>query len=209
MKAVVYTEYGPPEVLRLGEVEKPTPKRGEVLVEIHAASANPLDWHFVRGTPFFLRLGPGLRRPKYGRLGADIAGRVAAVGGGVTIRTGGRYDLILDSVGNRSVSAYRRALNPRGACVVVGFTTLSHLLGVISLGAWASRTGSKKVGLMGTAKPNSGDLVFIGGLLERGEVVPVIDKRYPLSETAEAIRYLEQGHARGKVVVSVKPSGHL
>ena len=121
----------------------------------------------------------------------------------------GRYDLILDAVGNRSVSAYRRALNPRGACVVVGFTTLSHLFGVISVGAWASRTGSQKVGLMGTAKPNTGDLVFIGGLLETGAVVPVIDKRYPLSETAEAIRYLEQGRARGKVVVSVKPSGHL
>jgi NADPH:quinone reductase-like Zn-dependent oxidoreductase len=327
MKAMVYTEYGPPEVLRLSEVEKPTPKHDEVLIKVHAAAANPLDWHFMRGTPLFLRLAFGLRRPKNTVLGADIAGQVEAVGSDVTqfqpgdeifgdvssrglggfaeyvgareealapkpsnlsfeeaaavpvaavtalqglrdkgqirsgqkvlvngasggvgtfavqlaksfgtevtgvcstrnldmvrsigadrvidytkedfTKTGQQYDLIFDAVGNRSVSAYERALNPHGVCVVVGFTTLSHLFQVLSRGAWVSRTGSKKVGLMGMAKPNSKDLLFIKGLLETGKVVPVIDRRYPLSETAEAIRYLEQGHARGKVVISIQSS---
>jgi NADPH:quinone reductase-like Zn-dependent oxidoreductase len=327
MRAMVYTEYGPPEVLRLSEVEKPTPKHDEVLIKVHAAAANPLDWHFMRGTPLFLRLAFGLRSPKNTVLGADIAGRVEAVGNDVTqfqpgdevfgdvsgsglggfaeyvcareetlalkpsnlsfeeaaavpvagitalqglrdkgkvrsgqkvlvngasggvgtfavqltkafgadvtgvcstrnldmvrslgadrvvdytkedfTKNGQRYDLIFDAVGNRSASAYEHALNPQGVCVVVGFTTLSHLFQVISLGAWVSRTGSKKIGSMGTAKPNSKDLLFIKGFLQTGEVVPVIDRRYPLSETAEAIRYLEQGHARGKVIISVRPA---
>jgi NADPH:quinone reductase-like Zn-dependent oxidoreductase len=66
-----------------------------------------------------------------------------------------------------------------------------------------SMTGNKKIGLMGLAKPNQKDLIVMKGLIEAGKVVPLIDRRYPLSETAEAIRYLEQGHARGKVVISV------
>lgn len=324
MRAVVYTEYGPPEVLRLEEVEKPTPKDDEVLVKVHAAAANPLDWHLMRGTPFFVRFESGFPKPKNTILGADIAGRVEAVGskatqfqpgdevfgevsgnglggfaeyvcaredalalkpsnlsfeeaaavpvaavtalqglrdkgrirpgqkvlingasGGVGTfavqlakhfgadvtgvcstrnldmvsllgadrvvdytredftRTGQPYDLILDAVGNRSVSDYERALGPQGRCVVVGFTTLSHLLRVASLGAWVSRRGRKKVGLMGTAKPNQKDLVFIKELLEAGKVAPVIDRTYPLNETAEAIGYLEEGHARGKVVIDI------
>ena len=84
MKAVVYTDYGPPEVLRLEEVEKPVPKDDEVLVKIHAAAANPLDWHFMRGTPLPFRLVFGFRRPKNPFLGADIAGHVEAVGNKVT-----------------------------------------------------------------------------------------------------------------------------
>ena len=94
------------------------------------------------------------------------------------IKNGGRYDLILDAVGNRSVSDYERALAPQGRCVVVGFTTLTHLLRVLSLGAWVSRTGDKKIGLMGTAKPNREDLIFIKELLETGKVAPVIDRTY-------------------------------
>ncbi len=324
MRAVVYTEYGPPEVLRLEEVEKPAPKDDEVLVKVHAAAANPLDWHFMRGTPLPFRLVFGFRKPKNTFLGADIAGHVEAVGSGATqfrpgdevfgdvsgsglggfaeyvcareetlalkpsnlsfeeaaavpvaaitalqglrdkgrIRSGQQvlvngasggvgtfavqlakhfgaevtgvcstrnlelvrsvgadrvvdytredftksgqpYDLILDAVGNRSVSDYARALSPQGRCVVVGFTTLAHLLQVASLGAWVSRRGRKKIGLIGAAKPNQTDLVFIKELLETGKVVPVIDRTYPLSETAEAIRYLEKGHARGKVVISI------
>ena len=113
------------------------------------------------------------------------------------------YDLIFDAVGNRSVSDYARALGPQGRCVVVGFTTLTHLLQVALLGAWVSRRGRKKIGVMGTAKPNQMDLVFIKELLEVGKVTPVIDRTYPLSETAEAIGYLEKGHARGKVVIDI------
>ena len=80
MKAIIYEKYGPPEVLQLKEVDKPTHKDNEVLVKIHAASANPLDWHRMRGAPFLIRLGEGLRKPKNPMLGADIAGRVKAVG---------------------------------------------------------------------------------------------------------------------------------
>jgi NADPH:quinone reductase-like Zn-dependent oxidoreductase len=81
MKAIVYTEYGPPDVLQLKEVEKPTPKDNEVLIKVHAASVNYSDWAFVRGEPFMVRLmGSGLLKPKNTILGADIAGRVEAVG---------------------------------------------------------------------------------------------------------------------------------
>ena len=118
-------------------------------------------------------------------------------------RNGQRYDLIFDAVGNRSVSDYKRALSPQGVCVIPGFTTLFHLFKVIFLGAWVSKTGSKKIGLMGTVIPNKKDLVFIKELLELGKVVPVIDRCYPLSETAEAIRYLEEGHAQGKIVITL------
>ena len=324
MKAIVYEKYGPPDVLQLKEVEKPTPKDDEVLIKVHAASANPADWHLLRATPFLARLAVGLLKPKYKILGSDIAGRVDAVGrnvkqfhpgdevfgdrfacgwggfaeyvavaenrialkpanvtfeeaaavplaaftalqglrkgqiqsgqkvlingasGGVGTfavqiaksfgaevtgvcstrnldmvrsigadhvidytqedftKNGQTYDLIYCAVGNRSAADYKRALNPNGICVVAGFTTMSHMLfQVVFLGAWVSMTGSKKIGAMGTVIPNKEDLVFIKELLETGKVVPVIDRRYPLSETAEAIRYLEEGHAQGKVVITV------
>jgi len=81
MKAIVYTKYGPPDVLQLKEVEKPTPEDDEVLIKVHAASANAADWHLLRGDPFLLRLtGIGLLKPKNKILGADVAGRVEAVG---------------------------------------------------------------------------------------------------------------------------------
>ena len=320
MKAIFCTQYGSPDVLRLKEVEKPAPKDDDVLVRIHAASANPLDWHLMRGSPFLARLGGGLRKPKDPRLGVDIAGRVEAVGNNVTrfqpgnevfgtvkggfaeyacaredrlalkpanisfeeaaaapvvaftalqglrdkgkirpgqkvlvngasggvgtfavqmaksfgtevtgvcgtrnldmvrsigadyvvdytqedfTKNGQRYDLICDAVGNRSVSDYKRALRPQGTCIIIGFTTLSRLFGHVFLGPLLSMTGNKKIGLMGLAKPNQKDLVFVKELLEAGKVVPVIDRRYPLSETAEAIRYLEKRHARGKVIITV------
>ena len=321
MKAIIFTRYGSPEVLELKEVVKPAPNDNQVLVRVQAASANPLDWHHMRGGPFLVRLEEGLLKPKNPMLGADIAGRVEAVGKNVTefqpgdevfgvtaggfaehvcaaetklalkpanlsfeaaaavpiaaftalqglrdkgqiqpgqevlingasggvgtfavqlaksfgaevtgvcstrnldlvrsigadqvvdytkedfTKNGQRYDLILDAVGNRSVSDYQRALSPQGRCVIAGFTSLSRLFEHMVLGPWMSRGGSKKVGLMGIANPNKKDLVFIKELLEAGKVVPVIDRCYPLSEVPEAIRYLEQGHARGKVVITVK-----
>ena len=87
--------------------------------------------------------------------------------------------------------------------MIIGFTSLGLLFQAAFLGPWMSLVGSKKIGLMGTVKPNSEDLEFIKELIEAGKVVPVIDRRYPLSEVPEAIRYLEEGHAQGKIVVTV------
>ena len=79
MRAIVYTEYGSPDVLQFTEVAKPTPKADEVLIRVLAASVNPLDWHFMRGTPYLVRIMAGLRKPKVTRLGVDVAGQVEAV----------------------------------------------------------------------------------------------------------------------------------
>src|SRR5215203_7206184 len=84
MKAIVYTEYGSPDVLQFQDVEKPAPTDNEVLVKVHAASANPADWHLMRAEPFLARLANGLLKPKNTKLGADLAGRVEAIGGNVT-----------------------------------------------------------------------------------------------------------------------------
>lgn len=320
MKAIVYTTYGSPDVLQFKEVEKPTPKDDQILVKIYAASANAFDWHLMRASPFFARLGEGLRKPKDPRLGADFAGRVEAVGSNITqfqpgdevfgssrgafaeylcvaeheiapkpanlsfeeaaavpmaattalqglretgqIRSGQKvlvngasggvgtfavqiarafgaevtavcstrnlemvrsigaahaidytredftrteqhYDLMYDAVGNRSVSAYRRALNPGGRCVIAGFTSLPRLFVHMLLGPLSSKIGSKKVCFMG-AQINQKALVSLKELLEAGKVTPVIDRRYPLRETAEAIRYLEAKHAHGKVIIAVE-----
>ena len=325
MKAIVYKKYGSSDVLELEEVQKPIPKAYEVLIKVHAASANPLDWHFLRGTPYFMRAMSGLLKPrhKFRILGADFAGRVEAVGrnvqqfqpgdevfggslnlgafaeyacfpedgvvlkpagmtfeeaaavpvaavtalhglrdkgqikaghkvlingasGGVGTfavqiaksfgaevtgvcstrnldmvrsigadhvidytqedfaKNGQTYDLIYCAVGNRSAADYKRALNPKGICVVTGFTTMSHILfQVLLLGTWISMTGSKKIGLLGTAKNNKRDLGFLKELLEAGKVTPVIDRGYTLSKVPEAIGYVEEGHAQGKVVITV------
>jgi NADPH:quinone reductase-like Zn-dependent oxidoreductase len=118
-------------------------------------------------------------------------------------RTGQCYDLIYCAIGNRSAFDYKRALNPGGICIIAGFTALPRLFGNMILGPIVSRSGNKKVEGMGMSNANKQDLLFIKELLETGKVVPFIDRRYPLSETAEAIRYLETGHARGKVIVTV------
>ena len=323
MQAIVYTTYGSPDVLQLNDIEKPTPKDNQLLVKVHAASANPADWHLMRAEPFLARLANGLLKPKNTRLGADVAGRVEAVGRNVTqlhvgddvfgsmalselgsfaeyvcaaeellalkpakltfeqaaavplaaftalqglrnkgqiqpgqkvlingasggvgtfavqiaksfgtevtgvcstrnldmvrsigadhvidytqadfTKNGQRYDLIFDAVGNRSVADYKRALSPNGICAVAGFTNLSRLFQVMLL-------GGKKVGMMETAKANKKDLVYIKELLEAGKVVPVIDRCYPLREVPEAIRYLEAGRARGKVVITVEQNNKM
>jgi NADPH:quinone reductase-like Zn-dependent oxidoreductase len=322
VKAIIFPKYGSPDVLQRVEVEKPAPNENQVLIKVVAASANPLDWHRMRGEPFIARMGEGLRKPQDTRLGADVAGRVEAVGKNITgfkpgdevfgaigagsfaeyactheknlvlkpanisfeaaaaapivgltalqglrdtgkiqagqnvlingaaggigtfavqlaksygkevtgvcstrnlemvrsigadhvvdytredfTRTGQQYDLIYDAIGNRSVFDYRRALKPQGKCVIAGFTSLPRLFEHMILGPWMSRKNDKKVGLMGISNANKEDLLCIKELLETGKVVPVIDRRYLLSETAEAIHYLETLHARGKVVIIVE-----
>jgi NADPH:quinone reductase-like Zn-dependent oxidoreductase len=84
MKAALYGSYGPPDVVQIAEVEKPVPKDNEVLIKVRAASVNPLDWHFMKGTPYAVRIAAGLRKPKDHRLGVDVAGQVEAVGSSVT-----------------------------------------------------------------------------------------------------------------------------
>jgi NADPH:quinone reductase-like Zn-dependent oxidoreductase len=320
VKAILFTQYGSPDILQLTETDTPAPKDDQVLVKVLAASANPLDWHRMRGAPFLARLSDGLLKPNSPCLGADIAGRVEAVGAHVTAlqpgdevfgqatgsfaeyacaaetrlalkpanlsfeaaaavpvaaltalqglrdnghiqsgqavlingaaggvgsfavqlakafgaevtgvcstrnldlarsigadhvvdytqadftRNGRLYDLIYDAVGNRSVYDCRRALRPRGVCVIAGYTSLPRLFEHMLLGPWLSRFWSQKIGLMGIATINHADLVVMKELLEAGKIAPVIDRCYPLSETPAAIRYLEQGHARGKVVIRV------
>jgi NADPH:quinone reductase-like Zn-dependent oxidoreductase len=323
MKAIVYTKYGPPDVLNLEEVREPTPRDDEVLIKVHAASANARDWRLLRADPFLVRLNLGLLKPKHNTLGSDIAGRVEAVGGNVKqfqpgdevfgdlsgggfgggfaeyvcasedalalkpasltfeeaaaapmaavtalqglrdkgriqpgqkvlingasggvgtlavqiaksfgaevtgvcstrksdmvrsigadhvidytqedfTRNGQRYDLILAVNGYRPISDYKRALNAKGIYVMVGGST-AQIFQALLLGPWMSMTGSKKMGAL-SAKPDQEDLVFVKELVEAGKVIPVIDRRYPLSGVAEALRYLEEGHARGKVVITV------
>ena len=322
MRAIVYHRYGSPDVLKLEEVEKPTPKDDEVLVKVHAASVNALDWHLLRADPFLARLNMGLLKPKHQILGADVAGRVESVGrnvkqlrpgdevfgdifesglggfaeyvsaqedawvlkpanmtfdevaavpvaaltalqglrdkgqieagqkvlingasGGVGTfavqiakafgaevtavcstrnvdmvrsigadqvidyteedftKSGQQYDLILAVNGYHPIFDYKRALSPKGRHVMTG-GTMAQFFQAIALGPVISKTGSKKMGNF-LAKANHNDLLFIKELLEAGKIVPVIDRRYPLSEVAEAIRYVEEGHAKGKVVITV------
>lgn len=323
MKAIVYKKYGSPDVLQLEEVEKPTPKDDEVLIRINAASVNAADLHLLRADPFLIRLSSGLLKPKNTRLGADIAGRVEAVGsnakqfkpgdevfgdisgcgwggfaeyvcaredalvlkpanmsfeqaaavpmaavtalqgihhageiqpgekvlingasGGVGTfaiqlaksfgaevtavcstsnldmarsigadhvidytkedftQNGHRYDLILAANGYHPISDYRRVLNPKGSYVQTG-GSMAQMTQAIFQGPWISMTGGQKMGGMGVAKPNQKDLVFVKDLLAAGKVKPVIDRTYPLGQVPEALRYLEEGHAKGKVVITV------
>jgi len=316
MKAVVYHEYGSPDVLELQEIEKPVVNDDQVLVRAHAASVNWLDWHFLTGTPFLARLMAGLRKPKHEVLGIDVAGRVEAVGasvkqfqpgdevfgssshgcfaeyvcvseaevvtkpanmsfeevaavpgaatpalqglrdhgqiqpgqkvlingasGGVGTfavqiakafgakvtgvcstrntglvrsigadrvvdytqedftQNGECYDLIFDVVAKRSFSDCRRALGPQGIYVTTEFSPVLALGGL-----WKSMTGNQKMVPLPPKPPNKTDLVFMKELLEAGKVRPVIDRQYTLSEVPEALRYLEKGHAQGKVVITM------
>ena len=115
-------------------------------------------------------------------------------------KSGQRYDLILDVVAHRSVFDYSRALSPDGIFLIVG-GSLATFLQVVLLGALISRTGNKKLGLNAYEPNNREDLAFLTELFEAGKVVPVIDRRYPLSEVPDALRYLEEGQALGKVVI--------
>ncbi|MGB2783546.1 MAG: NAD(P)-dependent alcohol dehydrogenase, partial [Atribacterota bacterium] len=112
-------------------------------------------------------------------------------------KSGQHYDLIFDIAAYRSILDYKRALSPRGIYVLAG--------GSIARMLQASMTGGKKMTNF-SAKPNQKDLIFIKELLEAGKVVPFIDRRYPLSEVADAVRYYGEGHPQGKVVITVEPN---
>jgi len=118
-------------------------------------------------------------------------------------KSGQRYDLILDVVAYRSIFAYWRALSPEGMFFIIG-GSLDTFLQVVILGTLISRIGSKKIGLNAYDSNNKKDLAFLEELFEVGKVVPVIDRSYPLSEVPEALRYLEGGHALGKVVITME-----
>ncbi len=114
-----------------------------------------------------------------------------------------KYDLIFDAVGNRSVADLKRALTSDGQCVIAGFTTLTRLVDHSLLAPLKTMGSDQKVGMMDTAYPNKEDYLILSEMLEAGQIVPIIDRCYPLAESAEAIRYLETSRARGKVIIKI------
>jgi NADPH:quinone reductase-like Zn-dependent oxidoreductase len=328
IQAIRYCAYGGPDVLELESVERPVPESDQLLVRVEAAAANPLDWHYMRGTPYVMRLESGLRAPHDPTVGVDFAGTVEAVGKDVTrfkpgdaifgarsgafaeyvavrqdgsiaakppgltfeqaaginvagitalqgLRRGGvghgtrvlingasggvgtfavqiakamgahvtgvcsgrnvelvrslgadevidytrenytegerRFDVILDNVGNHGFFANRRALTPEGRYVLIGGggpedgKWIGPLAGFVK-GPVLSRLFSQQMGIF-ISSLSAEDLETLAEMIEAGSVTPVIDRRYQLSEAAEAIRYLETGRARGKVVLTIGPRG--
>lgn len=323
MKAILQERFGPPEVLRLVDIDRPEPGADDVLVRVHAAALNPYDWHMLRGDPRIARLmGVGLTRPKAQVAGVDGAGRVEAVGANVRglqpgdevlgifrgsfaeyapagadmvvpkpasltfeeaaavpmaattalrgirdvgeVRSGQRvlvngaaggvgtfavqiatalgaevtgvcsarnvelvrsigaaqvvdyatqdftdgrehYDVILDNVGNRPLSHLRRALTPRGTLVLNSGGSPGHLVGAVGSMLKAIVVNGfvrERLRPLPT-KLKREDLLTLTELIEAGKLRPVLDRTYPLADTAEGLRRVESGHARGKVVITV------
>lgn len=325
MKAIVYTEYGTTDVLKLKDVDKPIPRDDEVLVKIYAVSLNASDWEFVTGSPLYARIY-GFLKPKNHILGSDIAGQVEAVGkkvsqfrpgdsvfgdifdcfggfaefvcapekmlmrkpdsltfeqaaalpqaacialqgirnkgklqsgentqgksvlingagGGAGLfalqiaksfgaivtgvdnaekletmrsmgadhvidykqedftKNGQRYDLILDLAAHHSVFDYARALKPTGRYLMVG-GSMGAMFQLLFLGWLISLATGKRLGIL-ALKPNK-DLADIVKLIEAGDVHTVIDRRYSLSEVPDALQYLGDGHAKGKIIINLQ-----
>ncbi len=324
MKAVRYYCYGSPEVIRIEHVDKPEIADNQVLVRVENAAVNPLDWHYMRGEPYLMRLMAGFGTPKDPRLGVDFSGTVEAVGrsvtkfkpgdavfGGVTgafseyvkvsedraiahkpvnvnfeqaasvavagvtalqglrdhgglepgqkvlingasggvgsfavqiarsigaevtgvcstrnvelVRSLGadyvidykqanfteldkKYDVILDNVGNHSISDVRRALEPDGTLVMVGTSSKGNFIGPFLRPLVAKMTepfvSQEMKGFI--AQLRQEDLQLLADLMQSGELTPAVDRTYSLEETADAIAYSETGHARAKIVIQVR-----
>jgi NADPH:quinone reductase-like Zn-dependent oxidoreductase len=322
MKAIVYSRYGSPEVLRLEEMDRPSVGPGGVLVRVRGAAVNPYDWHFVRGEPYFIRLLVGLRVPRRQTLGVDFSGVVEAVAPDVTsfrpgdevygmcngafaeylcapetaiarkprtlgfelsaavplagltamqglrdsgkLRSGERvliigasggvgtfavqlakefgahvtgvcstknlelvqalgadevidytqrdfagtgetYDVIFQLGGEHSPSHCRRALSRRGRLVLSSGDSDGRWIGpmnrIIKAALLSPFVSQTLISL--DVKRSRADLEELAGLIEGGKIKPVIDRTYPLTEVADAVRYVERGHARGKVLVQM------
>jgi NADPH:quinone reductase-like Zn-dependent oxidoreductase len=178
MKAIVQDKYGSPDVLELREIDKPEVRDDDVLVRVHAASVNPADCYAMTGTPYVARTQMGLRKPKSNRPGLDLAGVVEAVGGNVTRFTPG--DEVFGG----------------------GTGTLAEYVCLAEDRALVLKPANRKV-VFFIAKLNTEDLVVVQELLEAGKVTPVVERSYPLSQAADALRYLGQGHAQGKVLITL------
>ena len=326
MNAIVYCDYGVSN-LKLEQIEKPTPADDQILVKVHAVSVNPYDWHFIEGSPKFMRaMIGGLRKPKDIRLGVDFAGTVETVGKNVTqyksgdevfggstgafaqylcrratgsvapkpagltfeqaasiniagitalqgvrdkgkVQAGQRvlingasggvgtfavqiaksygadvtgvcstrnvelvqslgadrvidytkedftkgdqkYDVILDNVANRSLSECRRLLTPNGIYVLIGGGSANEqgfvgALGKMLNAAVYSRFVKQKMGMM-MAQPSTPDLTLLADMVQSGKLKVIIVRTYELDQVPEAVRYVEEGHARGKVVITVE-----
>jgi NADPH:quinone reductase-like Zn-dependent oxidoreductase len=117
-------------------------------------------------------------------------------------KNGQRYDFILDLVGYRSVFAYKRALNSNGNYYMVG-GSVATMFQVLLLGSWVGKAEGQNIRML-MVQPNTKDLLFMTGLYDARKIVPVIDRSYPLREVSEALRYLGEGHANGKIVITVE-----
>lgn len=326
MKAIVYRCYGSTDVLKFEDIEKPVATDNEVLVKVHAAAVNPLDWHYMRGAPYLMRIVSGLGAPIDTSMGVDFAGTVEAVGknvkrfkpgdevfggksgalaeyvtvsheraivlkpanvtfeqvaavpvaavtalqalrdkgqikvgqkvlingasGGVGTfavqiaksfgaevsgvcstrnaemvrsigadhvidytqeiytESGKKYDVIVDNVGNHSLSDNRKVLTANGILVMVGGPPgnwIGPLITPIKALMLSPFVSEKFENIL--AELNQEDLVFLSDLMQAGNLRSVIDKRYRLSESAAAIEYSEGGHARGKIIVALEQNG--
>ncbi len=322
MKAIVCTKYGPPDVLQLKELEKPTPKDNEILIRVYATTVTAVDCTFRKGAPFIGRFFTGLIRPKNPIQGTELAGEIESVGKGVklfmkgdqvfgtaspgygtyaeyicmseedtlaikpanmtyeeaagcdgaltalpffrdkgNIQSGQKvliygasgsvgtaavqlarffgaevtgvcstanlelvkslgadkvidytkedftkrdetYDIIFDTVGKSSFSRCKSSLKQKGIYLEAALT-----LSILPQMLWTSKIGSKKAMIAFTGlRPSSErakDLIFIKELIEAGKIKPVIDRRYPLEQIAKAHRYVEKGHKKGNVVITL------
>ena len=203
MKAIVHDRFGPPDVLQLRKVDEPQAGDGEVLVNGASGGVGTFAVQLAKALGAEVTAVCSTRNVDTARsLGAD---RVVDYTREDFTRTGRRYDLLLDVAGSRPWSACQRVLEPRATLVLVGAPKGSRLLGPLGHIAKVSlaslRAGQKVVFFI--SESTREDLTALRELLEAGTVTPVVERTYPLREAAHAFRYLGEGHARGKLVVTV------